>query len=271
VLRGFSLALGLALLLSGAALAQSAPAVAPDAEQEILRLVNHERQSRGLEPLSENESLRQAARRHSELMAKWNTIGHQLSGEAELSHRIEKKSQPFDTSGENVAVASDGGRAHSALMHSPGHRANILDSDYNSVGIGVVRKDGKVFVTQDFAHVLPESSVADVEWEVAATLRQGRRGELKRVEAPELRRMACEMASHDRLNPHAAMLPGANSSAAFTALDLNQIPRSLRSLRSRSAGAFSVGACYQSSASYGTPVYWVVVVTYPERPSRAQR
>ena len=36
-------------------------------------------------------------------------------------------------------LACDAAGAHAALMNSPGHRANILDEQYNSIGIGVVR------------------------------------------------------------------------------------------------------------------------------------
>jgi uncharacterized protein YkwD len=234
--------------------------LAPDAEQEILRMLNRERQLRGVAPLAASEPLREAARRHSQRMASARQLGHQLAGEAELDRRLGR--QRFDVSGENVAIAADAARAHAALMHSPHHRENILDPEYNSVGIGVVRTAQGIYVTQDFAHLLADSSVAQVEEQVAANFNQGRRGGLARVEAPELRRRACEMAAHDRLNPRAGMLPGASGSVAFTALDLAGIPESLRSLRSQPARAFSVGACYQSSASYDNPVFWIIVVTY---------
>jgi uncharacterized protein YkwD len=249
--------------------AQAQPsASASNDEQEILRLVNSERQSRGLAPLAGDERLQQAARLHSQRMAAANQIGHQFAGEPGLSLRL--RAVRSDASGENVALAADAERAHTALMHSPHHRENILDPDYNSVGIGVVRTARGVFVTQDFAHRLPEASVEQVEEQVASDLsrRRGANGApvLQRVPAPELRSRACEMAANDRLNPHAGMLlnssPRVSSSVAFTALDLTQIPDSLQKLQSRPASAFSVGACYQSSASYENPVFWILVVTY---------
>jgi uncharacterized protein YkwD len=238
---------------------QPSSAFATDAEQEILRLVNRERQSRGLAPMVSDERLQQAARLHSQRMAAANEIGHQLAGESELERRL--RAARFDTSGENVAVAADAERAHTALMHSPHHRDNILDREYNSVGIGVVRTGLEVFVTQDFARVLPEASVEQVEEQVSRNL-----AHLRRVPAPELRRRACEMASTDRLNPHAGMSLNAStriaSAVAFTAIDLTQLPDSLHKLQSKPASGFSVGACYQSSTSYENPVFWVLVVTY---------
>jgi len=36
-------------------------------------------------------------------------------------------------------------------MKSSAHRANILDSDMNSIGIGVAERGGQLFVVEDFA------------------------------------------------------------------------------------------------------------------------
>jgi Cysteine-rich secretory protein family len=259
--------LPLLLLLAFAQLfAQAAQPPAPEAEQEILRLVNGERQSRGLAPLVGDPRLQQAARQHSQRMAALNQLGHQLAGEPQLELRLGQRKLRFSVSGENVAVAADAGRAHTALMHSPPHRANILDREYDSVGIGVVGTERGIYVTQDFARLLPSASVEDVEEQVALHLNRCRSAagapSLRRVQAPELRRRACEMAARDQLNPRAGMLPRASGSVAFTAIDLTQIPESLHNLRSHPASAFSVGACYQSSATYENPVFWVLVVTY---------
>ena len=55
-------------------------------------------------------------------------------------------------------------------MRSPRHRANILDPEYNAIGIGVVLTAREVFVTQDFARGLPETSVDRAEEQVARNL-----------------------------------------------------------------------------------------------------
>ena len=57
--------------------------------------------------------------------------------------------------GENVAYASSIPKTHTSLMNSSRHRANILKSNYNRVGVGVAT--GKcggynvVYVAQVFA------------------------------------------------------------------------------------------------------------------------
>ncbi len=255
------------LLFATLCVAQSAAAIAPDAEQEIVRLVNRERQSRGLATLVVDDRLVQAARKHSQRMAAADMVEHQCPGEPQLSLRLGETALRFDVSGENVAFAADAPRAHTALMHSPGHRANILDGQFTTIGVGVVRTPEGIFVTQDFARRLPEASVDEAEAQVSSNLNRMRRKAgmpmLNRVAAPELRRQACEMAANNRLNPRAGLSSKrVSNSVAFTAIDLAQIPESLERLKNQPASAFSVGACYRTSASYDTPVFWIVVVTY---------
>lgn len=250
------------LLLVAAASAQSA---APGAEQEILRLVNIERQSRGLATLIVDEHLQQAARKHSSLMAFNGQVEHQLAGEPKLSLRL--TGVRFDVCGENVALSTDAGRAHTALMNSPGHRANILDAQYNAVGIGVIRTERGIYVTEDFAHRLPEIGVGEAEAQVATDLNRMRRAAgmpiLNRVAAPELRQRACEMAANNKVNSRAGLFSrNVSNSVAFTLLDLSQLPESLVRLQRQPASGFSVGACYQSSTTYQNPTFWIIVVTY---------
>jgi uncharacterized protein YkwD len=57
----------------------------------------------------------------------------------------------YTIAGENIALAPTLEIAHTGLMHSPGHRANILRRSFGHVGIGVL--DGGKFglmITQDF-------------------------------------------------------------------------------------------------------------------------
>ncbi len=38
-------------------------------------------------------------------------------------------------------------------MQSHNHRANILDPDMNSIGIGIVESQGQLFTVEDFAQL----------------------------------------------------------------------------------------------------------------------
>jgi uncharacterized protein YkwD len=44
----------------------------------------------------------------------------------------------FLTAGENLALAPTLSVAHTGLMNSPGHRANILRAQFGRVGIGII-------------------------------------------------------------------------------------------------------------------------------------
>ncbi len=255
------------LLLPMLAVAQDGQLYDTQAEQIILRLLNQSRQEYGLGRLVMDERLQRAARKHTRWMVYRGQVEHQFSDEPKLTLRLGEFAIRFDASGENVARTSGPERAHTALMNSPGHRANILDPSFNSVGIGVIRNADGIYVTQDFARRLPDATVDEAEAHIAASLNRLRTDlgldPWPRRMAPELRRHACEMALRDRLNPKAGLLSTRVSNAvAFTAADLNQIPDTLQRIRANPASGFSVGACYQSSATYETPVFWFLVITY---------
>ncbi len=176
------------LFLAANSFAQHAT-FSPQDEQEIARLVNSERRSLGLATLVTDERLQQAARKHSARMAASGELEHRVGDEPKLSLRLGETELRFNVSGENVALAADAASAHTALMHSPAHRANILDAQYNAIGVGVVRTPQGIYVTQDFARRLPEVSVPEAEEQVGSTLNRLRRQAgtpiLSRLPAPQ--------------------------------------------------------------------------------------
>lgn len=52
--------------------------------------------------------------------------------------------------GENVGFGPEVRTVQEAFMRSAGHRANMLDRDYAQTGVGVARRDGRVWVVQVF-------------------------------------------------------------------------------------------------------------------------
>ncbi len=65
--------------------------------------------------------------------------------------RIAAAGITYKAAGENLAYAANVDLAHAGLMRSPGHRANILETDFGRVGIGVI--DGGIYgrmFTQNF-------------------------------------------------------------------------------------------------------------------------
>ena|SRR5579864_770680 len=123
------------------------------AEQQLVQLINQARSQQGLPPLPRNGQLQQAARAHSQLMASQQTLSHQLRSEPILRKRLALTGLRFHTDGETVAFNQSAEAAHQDLMHSPPHRAIILSPEYNAVGIGVVERDGTLWITEDFARL----------------------------------------------------------------------------------------------------------------------
>lgn len=133
-------------LVSSAALAQQNAA-----ERGLFESVNRERKAQGVPALKWDEALATAARKHAEEMARQNSVAHALPGEPSLPSRATKAGARFGWLSENVIQANSAAGAHSQFMKSPNHKANILDSDMNSVGIGVAERDRQLFVVEDFS------------------------------------------------------------------------------------------------------------------------
>jgi uncharacterized protein YkwD len=65
-----------------------------------------------------------------------------------------------NVAGKSVAIDTSIPGANTGFMHSPPHRANILNRQYNAVGIGVVWKGTQVWVTEDFANRVSARSIS---------------------------------------------------------------------------------------------------------------
>jgi Cysteine-rich secretory protein family len=127
--------------LAGAALAQNATSTLnfdAAAEQQFVQMINQDRAQNGLPPLFVDERLTEAARLHTELMVQHSALSHRFPGEPAIEIRFSNQSLPSDREAENVALGQTVLEAHDALMQSPPHRQNILDSQYNVIGVGVI-------------------------------------------------------------------------------------------------------------------------------------
>lgn len=112
-------------------------------EEALINLVNKERASRGVKILTFDKSLRAVARSHSEDMFKRGYFSHYSPEGLTIADRALKAGIDFLVIGENLAYAPSLDLAHKGLMNSPGHKANILSTDYNKIGIGVM--DGGIY------------------------------------------------------------------------------------------------------------------------------
>jgi len=110
----------------------------PEAEAEMLRLLNAERTSRGLAALELDVRLVPVARQHSEEMFRLKYFGHQSPVNGSPFDRLAAAKITYSRAGENLAYAQSVAVAHRGLMDSEGHRENILRPEFTRIGIGVV-------------------------------------------------------------------------------------------------------------------------------------
>ncbi len=141
--------------------------VASQFERQMLDLINQERTSRGLDPLTLELRLNDASEDHSVWMDDTLNFSHTGVGGSSPGDRMRDAGFEFTGSwtwGENIAYQSERGapgisddvvNLHQSLMNSPGHRANILNPDFELIGIGIEEGDNRgfdaVYVTQNFA------------------------------------------------------------------------------------------------------------------------
>jgi uncharacterized protein YkwD len=82
------------------------------------------------------------AQTHAAAMAQAQSLKHELGGDIEA--RLRMGGYPYRQCGENIASSySTPELVMSGWMNSPDHRANILDTDYEEVGLGVTEVNGQ--------------------------------------------------------------------------------------------------------------------------------
>jgi uncharacterized protein YkwD len=119
-------------------------------EQIMFFLLNNERQKIGLKRLEYSSKLRDLARVYGKDMFARGFFSHYNPENLSPFDRMENAKITFLTGGENLALAPNVHLAHQGLMNSPGHRANILSTEFKKVGIGSVDGGmyGEIFVQE---------------------------------------------------------------------------------------------------------------------------
>jgi uncharacterized protein YkwD len=116
-------------------------------KRATLCLLNQQRHKHGRRALDANRHLARAARKHALDMVERNYFSHTSPSGASFVDRIMRQDyvDPGEgwTLGENLAWGSYQLATPKSIvrswMHSPGHRANILNGRFREIGIGVVQ------------------------------------------------------------------------------------------------------------------------------------
>lgn len=123
---------------------------APSARAEVLALVNQERSKAGCSPLTTSTPLTSLAQNFSEDMAARGFFDHtDPDGDTPWDRAAQAGVQGL--AAENIARGqADAQAVMDGWMNSEGHRANILNCDYKTIGIGVHEGSGGPWWTQNF-------------------------------------------------------------------------------------------------------------------------
>ncbi|MEU3461843.1 CAP domain-containing protein [Streptomyces sp. NPDC006733] len=120
------------------------------AQAAVLKLVNAERAKVGCAPVTADASLDKLAQAFSEDMAIRDFFDH-TDPDGKTPWDRAKAAGVANLGGENIARGqADAEAVMTAWMNSAGHRANILNCDYKTLGIGVHYASGGPWWTQDF-------------------------------------------------------------------------------------------------------------------------
>ncbi len=120
-------------------------------EQRVLELVNAQRAANGLGALVYDSRLDLASERHNMVQATTRSMAHEGLGDGDPGSRI--RAAGFNGSwGENVATGQlSPEQVVAEWMASPGHRRNILDSNFRRLGVSYgTSVDGRTFWAQSF-------------------------------------------------------------------------------------------------------------------------
>jgi hypothetical protein len=260
--------LGVLLAAYGLA-AESAAVFEANAEAQILAELNQSRAEAGAPALKLDAKLTDAARHHSLLLANRHVLSHQFPNEPALSTRLRNAGAIFTTAAENVGMNTELSDVNAMFLRSPGHRINMLNPDYDAVGIGVVHQGAAYWITEDFARLTPALSARQAEDEAAAALeakwKTSQGSAPRRVVMEELRAAACQAArSGGKIRRTGFTFEGkpAQEVIGFSSPDPAALPSQVGAvIKGAHIGAYAVGACTPDhSGELGQ--FWVVMAFF---------
>lgn len=106
-------------------------------EEEVVRLVNAERAKQGLAPLVHRADVKNVAEKKAMDMINSNYFSHTSPNYGSPFDMLKTFGISYRSAGENIAKGQRSPQeVMNAWMNSSGHRANILNRNYNGIGVG---------------------------------------------------------------------------------------------------------------------------------------
>lgn len=137
-----ALVVGLLGMLAAPARASAGSAL----ETTLLTLTNTARAAAGVPAVALDGTLSDIARNWASQMAAAGRISHN----PDIKGDLRAAGVEWRKSGENVGMGGSLASIHEALLASPGHFRNIVDPDFDRVGLGVVVTGNTLWLVQNF-------------------------------------------------------------------------------------------------------------------------
>ena len=235
-------------------------------ELKIFHLLNQERTRAGLPPFQWNYQLAESARAHTQLLASRQALSHQFPGETILGERIGATGLRFDEAAENVAAGGAVDDIHSHLMNSPLHRANILNPDYNSVGLAFIPSGDELYLTEDFARTLPSYSEEQFRAAVIAALNKAREAHGITPITVNAKSRLHEFACSDSTDTQHMLqdLPNALTLVIYTGATPEKLSPSMeKAAADRSLRRMDLAVCFKPGKEHGYGSFRIIGAFYP--------
>jgi hypothetical protein len=224
------------------------------AEQQVMELANADRAQHGLGPLKWDPALAQAAAQHAQIMAGQPVLSHQYDGEPDLVARAGTAGAHFRSVAENVAIGPNPQALEQEWMHSPPHRANILNPQMNGIGVALVQQGANYYAVEDFDDGVAQLGQAQIEQKVGQLLQQ--RG-LQPAGLTQYARETCALDHGSAGGPKPWFI------MRWEGTDLGRLPDQLE--EKISTGKYhkaAVGACESGNPGQGFTTYKLAVLLY---------
>jgi len=121
-------------------------------QTEMLGYINADRSANGLAPLTLTKPLSDGAYLKSKDMAVNNYFSHTSPTYGSPFDMMKSLGISYSAAGENIAKNTSIKGAYDAFMNSSGHRANILNTQFSNLGLGIYQKDNYLYITQWFTN-----------------------------------------------------------------------------------------------------------------------
>lgn len=226
--------------------------------EQLFALANQSRSQSGAPPLQWDPALAEAAFQHCLLMAREGPIEHQYRGEPDLTHRAAAAGARFSLIEENIAIGSSPEEIQNEWMHSPPHRANLLNPEVDRIGTAVVEAHGVLYAVENFSADVRRLSRAQIEARVADMIRVSG---VRILNDPIEAREAC--ATDEGMPPRRPGMPQPLFLMRWQSSSLDVLPsvltQRLASGRYRSA---EVGSCAPHGTHDSFSAYRLAVLLY---------